>query len=107
MVARFDIYLLNLDERVSKDAKNTRPCVIVSPNEINDNINSVIVAPVSSAAINSYPTRLPVTILNAERSIVLDQLRTVDKDRLVKKIGELPANDRKDILDRLQELFAE
>src|SRR5947207_2654264 len=105
MVARFDIFLLNLDERVSKDAKNSRPCLILSPDEMNDNIGSVIVAPVSSAADHRYPTRLPVTILNAERSIILDQLRTVDKDRLVKKIGELDTASRKDVLDRLQELF--
>ena len=107
MVARFDIYLLNLDDRVSKDPKNTRPCVVVSPDEINENIESVIVAPVSSATNNRYPTRLPVTVLNAERSIVLDQLRSVDKRRLVKKIGELDAPTRKDVLERLQELFAE
>lgn len=107
VVARFDIFLLNLDEHVSNDAKNTRPCVIVSPNEINDHLDSVIIAPISSGASDDYPTRLPVMILNAERSIVLDQLRTVDKQRLVKKIGELDAASRSGVLDRLQELFAE
>ena len=106
MVARFDIYLLNLDDRVSKDAKNTRPCVVVSPDEMNEHLGSVIVAPVSSS-VNDYPTRIPVTVLNATRGVVLDQIRTVDKDRLVKKIGEVDAPARRELLDRLQEMFAE
>jgi mRNA interferase MazF len=106
MVERFDIYLLNLDERVSKDAKNTRPCVIVSPDEMNRNLGSVIIAPVSSAAVK-YPTRIPVSILNSERLIVLDQLRTVDKERLVKKIGAIEKANQKELIDRLQEIFAE
>ena len=106
MVARFDIYLLNLDSVVGKDAKNTRPCVVVSPDEMNRNLNSVIVAPVSSASAK-YPTRIPVSILNSERLIVLDQLRTVDKHRLVKRIGEVEKSGQTAIMDRLQEMFAE
>lgn len=106
MVKRFDIYLLNLDSVVGKDAKNTRPCVVISPDEMNDNLASVIVAPVSSSTAK-YPTRLPVSILNSERLIVLDQLRTVDKERLTKKIGEVDKTAQKDLTDRLQELFAE
>jgi mRNA interferase MazF len=105
MVARFDIYLLNLDEVAGKDAKNTRPCVVISPDEMNLHLGSVIVAPISSSTAK-YPTRIPVTVLNSERSIVLDQLRTVDKSRLVKKIGEVDKNGRKTALDRLQEMFA-
>ena len=106
MVERFDIYLLNLDDTVSKDAKNTRPCVIVSPDEMNRNLGSVVIAPVSASTVK-YPTRVPVSILNGERLIVLDQVRTVDKDRLVKKIGAIEKNSQKELLDRLQEMFAE
>lgn len=106
MVARFDIYLLNLDEKVGKDAKNTRPCVIISPDEMNRNLSSVIIAPVSSSSVK-YPTRLPVSVLNSERLIILDQLRTVDKDRLVKKIGAIEKADQKELVERLQEMFAE
>ena len=106
MVERFDIYLLNLDAVIGKDAKNTRPCVVVSPDEMNRNLSSVIVAPISSSSIE-YPTRLPISILNSPRLMVLDQLRTVDKQRLVKKIGNVEKPAQKDILDRLQEMFAE
>lgn len=106
MVSRFEVYLVNLDAHVSKDAKNTRPCVVISPNEMNHNISSVIIAPLSSAG-QKYPTRIPITFLNSERVIVLDQLRTVDKSRLVKKIGEIEKSVQKATLERLQELFAE
>lgn len=106
MVERFDIYLLNLDEEIAKDAKNTRPCVVISPDEMNRHLNSVIVAPVSTKT-DRYPTRVAVNVLNSERSLVLDQLRTVDKERLVKRIGSIGKSERKATLDRLQEMFAE
>ena len=105
MVARFDVYLVNLDPQISKDAKNTRPCVIVSPDEMNRNISNVMIAPLSAVSAK-YPTRIPVNFLNNERMIVLDQIRTVDQVRLVKKIGEIEKADQKETLDRLQEMFA-
>lgn len=105
MVNRFDVYLVNLDAVSSKDAKNTRPCVVVSPDEMNGNIAHVIVAPVSSGKTR-YPTRVAVQFLNSERMVVLDQLRAVDRVRLVKKIGEIDNEARAAILDRLKELFA-
>ena len=106
MVDRFDVYLVNLDSQPSKDAKNTRPCVVISPDEMNHNIQNVVIAPLSSNA-EKYPTRIRVNFLNAERSVVLDQIRTVDKVRLVKKIGEIDKSSQKIILDRLQEFFAQ
>lgn len=106
MVNRFDVYLVNLDAEPSKDAKNTRPCVVISPDEMNRNITNVIIAPLS-AATAKYPTRIAVNFLNNERMIVLDQIRTVDKIRLVKKIGEIEKGVQKETLERLQELFAE
>ena len=106
MVNRFDVYLVNLDAEASKDAKNTRPCVVISPDEMNRNIQNVIIAPLSSAGSN-YPTRVSVNFLNSERAVVLDQIRTVDNVRLVKKIGEIEAANQEEILKRLQELFAE
>ena len=106
MVNRFEVYLVNLDVEMSKDAKNTRPCVIISPDEMNRYIANVIIAPLS-AVTAKYPTRISVSFLNSERVIVLDQIRTVDKVRLVKKIGEIEKDVQKVILDRLQEIFAE
>lgn len=106
MVKRFDVYLVNLDAEPSKDAKNTRPCVVISPDEMNRNIANVIIAPLSSAG-PKYPTRVLVNFLNSERAVVLDQIRTVDKVRLVKKIGEVERSAQTEILELLQELFAE
>lgn len=106
MVARFDVYLVNLDTEPSKDAKNTRPCVVISPDEMNRNIANVIIAPLSADTTN-YPTRISVNFLNTKRSIILDQIRTVDKVRLVKKIGEIDKAVQKETFERLQELFAE
>ncbi|MBX7056231.1 MAG: type II toxin-antitoxin system PemK/MazF family toxin [Pyrinomonadaceae bacterium] len=106
MVERFDVFLVSLDDEVGKDAKNTRPCVVVSPDEINRNISTVIVAPLSSNAAR-YPTRIPVTFLNSERAVVLDQLRVVDKPRLVKKVGVLDESARKPVIECLSEMFAE
>lgn len=106
MVSRFEVYLVNLDAEASKDAKNTRPCVVISPDEMNANVGYVVIAPISASQSN-YPTRIPVDLLNNKRSVVLDQLRTVDKDRLVKKIGEIDRSAQKQTLDCLQEMFAE
>jgi mRNA interferase MazF len=106
MVTRFDVYLVNLDTVPTRDAKNTRPCVIVSPNEMNAHLASVIIAPLSSTT-TKYPTRIAVNFLNNERMIVLDQIRTVDRVRLVKKIGEIEKSAHKDTIDRLQEMFGE
>ena len=106
MVSRFEVYLVNLDADPSKDAKNTRPCVVISPDEMNRHISSVIIAPLSSSGPN-YPTRITVNFLNNERAVVLDQIRTVDQIRLVKKIGQIGSRDQTLICDRLAELFAE
>jgi len=73
---------------------------------MNAHVAHVIIAPISASQSN-YPTRIPIELLNNKRSIILDQIRTVDKDRLVKKIGEIDKTAQKQTLDRLQEMFAE
>jgi mRNA interferase MazF len=105
MVNRFDVYLVNLDATPSDAAKNTRPGVVVSPDEVNANIDHVLIAPLATTKAG-YPTRVVVEFLNSERSVILDQIRAVDKVRLVKKIGEIQEVSRDTILDRLGEMFA-
>ncbi len=105
MVKRFDIYLLNLDTEISDDAKNTRPCVVISPDEMNRHISTAIIAPVSSTD-QKYPTRIPFEFLEKKRTIVLDQLRTVEKARLVKHIGKLEKRTQASVFETLQEMFA-
>ncbi|NNE67794.1 MAG: type II toxin-antitoxin system PemK/MazF family toxin [Pyrinomonadaceae bacterium] len=103
---RFEIYLYNLDNVPASEAKNTRPCVVVSPDEINGNLASVIVAPIASAG-PSCPTRIPFAFLGENRAVVVDQVRTVDKDRLVKKIGVLKGRTKNRVLRILREMFAD
>jgi mRNA interferase MazF len=105
MVRRFEVFLVNLDAEVTRDPKNTRPCVIISPDEVNRNLSSVIIAPLASTRVH-YPTRVAVDFLNGERAVVLDQIRTVDRSRLVKKIGNIDEAFQRSIVERLQELFA-
>ena len=106
MVKRYEIYLLNLDAEISGDPRSSRPCVVISPDEMNRNIESVIIAPVSSDD-RRYPTRVPFDFLEKRRTVVLDQVRTVDKERLFKKIGELDNRARSRTAAVLQEMFAE
>lgn len=105
MVNRFDVYLINLDDRISDDPKNTRPAVIVSPDELNRHVETAIIAPLSATKAH-YPTRVPVDFLNETRYMILDQLQTVDRARLVKKIGAIDRSAQAAIIERLLELFA-
>ena len=85
VVERFDVYLINLDPTVGSEIKKTRPCLVVSPDEMNRHIATVIVAPLTTKG-KGYPTRVPCRFLGKKGLIVLDQLRTVDKTRLVKRL---------------------
>ncbi len=104
-VNRFEIYLINLDPTVGSEIKKTRPCLIVSPDEINHNIRTVIIAPLTTKG-QPYPTRLPCRFQSKKGQIVLDQIRTVDRMRLVKKLGRLDGKTSARVLDILQAMFA-
>jgi mRNA interferase MazF len=88
MVNQYDIYLVNLDPTIGHEIKKTRPCVVISPDEMNHNIKTVIIAPMTTKT-HTYPTRIPITFQSKNGWIVLDQIRTVDNLRLVKKIGSV------------------
>ena len=106
MVAeRFDVYLVSLDLTVGSEIKKTRPCLIVSPNELNRHVAIVIVAPMTTKG-RTYPTRVPCVFEGKTGEIVLDQLRTVDRSRLVKKLGRIDPAARKVVLSKLAALFA-
>ncbi len=101
---RFDVFLVSLDPTIGSEIKKTRPCVIISPNEMNRHIRTVIVAPMTSKG-NEYPTRIPLTFQGKKGQVVLDQIRTVDKARLAKKLGALTEATSKTISARLMEMF--
>ncbi|MEK6691642.1 MAG: type II toxin-antitoxin system PemK/MazF family toxin [Nitrospirota bacterium] len=90
-INQYEICLINLDPTVGHEIKKTRPCLVISPDEINRNIQTVIIAPMTTKS-HDYPTRVKVSFRNKTGWIVLDQLRTVDKRRLVKKLGRISDN---------------
>ena len=106
VVARFEVYLANLDPVIGSEIRKTRPCVIVSPDEINAHIATVIVAPMITKG-RPYPTRVPCRFRRKQAQVVLDQIRTVDKSRLVKRLGALDEATRGAVLSTLGEMFAE
>ena len=105
VVKRFEVYLVNLEPTVGAEIQKARPCVVVSPDEMNRHIATVIVAPMTTKG-RSYPTRVSCEFEDKEGQIVLDQIRTVDKSRLVKKLGRLVKPDQDAILSVLAEMFA-
>ena len=102
---RFDVYLINLDPTIGKEIKKTRHCLIISPDEMNEYISTVIVAPMTSR-IRAYPSRVTCIFQGTEGQIVLDQIRTVDKTRLIKKLGNIDNHSQYDVIQILQEMFS-
>jgi mRNA interferase MazF len=106
VIARFDVLLIRLDPTEGHEIRKTRPCVVVSPDEMNRHIGTVMVAPMTTKG-RPYPTRVPVHFGRKDGLIVLDQVRTVDKDRFVKKMGRLDAATGRAVLRTLREMFAD
>ena len=106
VVKRFEVYLVNLDPTLGSEIQKTRPCLIISPDEMNDHIATVIVAPMTTKG-RDYPTRINCQFESKEGQIVLDQIRTVDKSRLVKRLGKINTSIQKEVLVVLMEMFAE
>lgn len=105
-VRRFDVYLVPLDPTVGSEIQKTRPCVVVSPDEANRYLSTVIVAPMTSQG-RPHPSRVACRFSGKDGLIVLDQLRTVDKTRLVRRLGRVTAAEQKAVLTGLTEMFAE
>jgi mRNA interferase MazF len=104
-VERFDVFLVSLDPTKGSEIKKTRPCLIISPDEMNRHIRTVIIAPLTST-IKNYPTRVTTTFDGKKGQVVLDQIRTIDKQRLIKKLGAISPADSEKVLNTLQEMFA-
>ncbi|MEO7859651.1 MAG: type II toxin-antitoxin system PemK/MazF family toxin, partial [Nitrospirales bacterium] len=102
---RFEVYLVRLDPTEGREIRKTRPCLIISPDEMNRHIDTVIVAPMTTKG-RPYPTRVPVRFRRKAGQVVLDQIRTVDKTRLVKRLGAIDQLTADRVLALLAELFA-
>ena len=104
-INRFEVHQVNLDPTVGHEIQKARPCLVVSPDEINHNLRTVIVAPMTTRG-RAYPTRVPCRFKGKDGQVVLDQIRTVDRVRLVRRLGRLDAKTSAAVLDVLQEMFA-
>ncbi len=88
VINQYDVFLINLDPTIGHEIKKTRPCLVISPNEMNHTIRTIIIAPMTTKS-RAYPTRIPVQFEGKTGWIVLDQIRTVDSLRLIKKLGSI------------------
>lgn len=102
---RFDVVLVPLDPTKGSEIKKTRPCLVISPNEMNHNISTIIVAPMTSKG-RRYPTRVDVVFQETKGQIVLDQIRTIDKSRVIKKLGRVSKKAQENTLSILYEMFS-
>ncbi len=105
-ILQYHIYLVNLDPTVGHEIQKTRPCLVVSPDEMNQNIQTVIIAPMTTKS-HKYPTRIPVTVQNKKGWIVLDQIRTIDNKRIIKKIGKINTETIKEVKNIIREMLVE
>lgn len=105
VVRQFDVFLVALDPTVGTELRKTRPCLVVSPNEMNHHIATAIIAPMTTKG-RDYPTRVHCKFQGKVGQVVLDQIRTVDKSRLIRRLGKIAPSTRKRVLHVLQEMFS-
>jgi mRNA interferase MazF len=105
VIKRFEIYWVNLDPTLGREMRKTRPAVVVSPNEVNDALGTILVAPITSSRRN-FPTRIAFELNKNESYIALDQIRAIDKIRFNKRIAILSEETAQLVCGKLQELFA-
>lgn len=103
---RGDVFLVSLDPTRGREIRKTRPCAIVSPDELNDQLSTFLVAPMTTGG-HPYPFRIPCRFRKKDGYVVLDQLRTVDRDRLVRRLGRLSSRTLSRALAVLREMFEE
>ena len=106
MVSQFDVYWVDLNPTIGAEMQKTRPCVVVSPQELNDHLDTVIIVPITSA-IHSYPYRVGCHIMGRDGEMATDQIRTIDKRRLKKRITTLSNDEIISLQDILRQMFCE
>jgi mRNA interferase MazF len=104
VIKRFEVYLVNLDPTVGSEIKKVRPCLVVSPNQANRKLRTVIVAPMSTKG-HFFPTRVPCRFKGKAGQVVLDQIRAIDQMRLIRRLGMLERNAAVRVLKKLREMF--
>ena len=106
MIGQYEVFIVNLDPTVGSEIKKTRPCVVISPDEMNKYLDTVVIAPITSQS-RSYPTRVRIDIEGNENWVALDQVRTIDKSRLTKRISALVRKEIIEIKRIIKEIFVD
>jgi mRNA interferase MazF len=106
VIKQYDIFLISLDSTIGHEIKKVRPCVVISPNEMNNNISTIIIAPMTTRS-HSYPTRIPIKFEDKKGWVVLDQIRALDRKRFVKKLGKLNKDTILKVKKIIQEMLVE
>ena len=106
MVSQYEVYLVSLDPTIAHEICKTRPCLIISPDEMNAAIRTVIIAPMTTKS-HAYPTRVPVQFAEKKAWIVLDQIRTVDTVRLIKKLGKIKSTQIAKVKSIIKEMLVD
>ena len=104
-INRFDVVLVSLDPTVGREIKKTRPCLVISPDEMNHHVSTVIVAPMTSRG-RDYPTRVSCVFKGTKGRIVLDQIRTVDRKRIIKSLGVISKKSQGNVMNVLGDMFS-
>jgi mRNA interferase MazF len=105
VIKRFEVYLTRLDPTVGSEIQKTRPCLVISPDEMNRFIGTVIVAPMTTKS-RPFPTRVPCKFKRKRGYVVVDQIRTIDRTRLVKRLGNIDSQTQLSVLALLSEMFS-
>lgn len=106
VIKQYDVFLINIDPTIGHEIQKTRPCLVISPDEMNESIQTVIVAPMTTKS-HTYPTRVPVVFEKKKGWVVTDQIRTVDRLRLVKRLGKIRSKEITKVKDTLREMLVD
>ena len=105
-IEQYDLVLVNLDPTVGSEMKKTRPCTVISPNEMNKYLQTIVIAPITSSS-RDYPTRVSINQEKTKGWVVIDQIRTIDKRRVVKILGKLNNSEIEKVKNMIKETFVE
>lgn len=105
-IEQYDLVLVNLDPTLASEMKKTRPCTVISPNEMNKYLQTIVIAPITSTS-RDYPTRVSINQEKTKGWVVIDQIRTIDKRRVVKILGKLNNPEIEKVKNVIQETFVE
>lgn len=106
VITQYDIVLVNLDPTIGSEINKTRPCVVISPNEMNAHLSTIVIVPLTSV-IRTYPTRVNVSLNSKKGQMVVDQIRTIDRQRIVKTLSSLTLSERKNLKAVIKEAYVD